>query len=636
MPVTYDEDSGIFLYDWLKELITYYGTGLSHFFVLHFNVHDHFLLNQKRVVTLEDYLYEIFVKKQGYELFLPYSLSSGFRQKSQQDREALRSTFRSLAVNEAGRTEGKTQDVEKVVRDYYSKVEKQVTPDNALPVIEKILRSPRSAEAKDSDPQGQGGKVVLIDFLEKLIPHERSDPEVLEMLQRIALDREIAETNNILICLTSELGMVDPALFSIGGRCHAIRIPMPEKDEKIHYFNLLKDRRDDAALSNLSDEFPDGIGSLCDLTTGFSLYDCDSLNRVVKYKALISGREDQSPEIDLEDVKQLKKEIIKKKSRDLLEEVEAERGFDAIGGLGKIKEYMKGLAEKLQSGNDSSKISLPKGILLAGPPGTGKTILAEALAKEGGLNMVRMGNIRGMYIGESERNLSHALDLIYDLRPVLVFVDEIDQAFGGRGLGATGDSGVGQRIFAKLLEYMGSDRYRGKIVWVAATNRPDILDEAMVRRFDRIIPVLLPNQAARQEIFVNMPNSLKNFSWAEQVNLMDAAQKTKGLTGSDIQIILTRAIEMADEFTPDDKAVIKNGNLAACIENFIHNHNESMYELQTLISMRFCNFKDMLPELDEVSDTVWEVITARLNGDNRPMEQRVSQLQQEVYVGKIS
>lgn len=647
--VSYDSEREMYRYPWLEEMTAYFRTRLSNFFVLHENIHDMFLWNKTDVVTLEDYLYKVFVnKKTGYDLFLTYAMSSGFRTKRASEQKLLTERLRHLASRESEKESPGKDRTDRILQDYLKRVDQPVRPIQALPVIERLLRGEADdAEQKDGAVNGQKDgprerkMVVLIHSLEKLIPNPdrgggQQNPEVLEMLQRIALDTEIRLTPNILIALTTDLSQVDPALFSVGNRCREIEIPLPGNQEKTLFLSQLAELDKDnlASLSPFSDDFSTtsqeggGIRTLSEITTGFSLRHLDTLNRLSKYRSYMDNQSFDNACMGFEDVRDMKREVIQEESRNLLQEVEATRGFEAIGGLEKIRSYLEGMAKTLREGTVAQKRSLPKGILLAGPPGTGKTILAEALAKAGQLNMVKMGDIRGEYVGQSERNLSRALHLIVELAPVLVFVDEIDQAIGGRSIGPSGDSGVNQRIFGKLLEYMGSDRYRGRIIWVAATNRPDVLDEAMVRRFDRIIPVLMPNQDARKRILEVMPKNLGGFRYEDRIDLDGAAENTEGLTGSDIQVILTRAVESADDYDEAGLAIITDDVLKRCIETFIHNHNEEMFELQSLISIRFCNFSDNLPDPRELPQNISEIVQARIKKDNNPIEMRIRELQQ--------
>src|SRR5262249_45544254 len=158
--------------------------------------------------------------------------------------------------------------------------------------------------------------------------------------------------------------------------------------------------------------------------------------------------------------------------------------------------------------------------------------------------LVRMGDVRSMWIGESERNLSHVLRLLLELEPVVVFVDEVDQALGARDRGFNGDSGVSARIFGRILNFMGKNEHRGRVLWIAATNRPDFLDEAMIRRFDRVFPFFVPGAAEREKILRVMPR-ITGCTYAPDIQLHGVGELTEGLTGSALEVIIRRAVEIA-------------------------------------------------------------------------------------------
>src|SRR3989344_4849740 len=193
-----------------------------------------------------------------------------------------------------------------------------------------------------------------------------------------------------------------------------------------------------------------------------------------------------------------KKRLIELLSGGLLEVKRPMWGREVIGGLDEHKRYIGEIINAMVSGDI---LAVPMGIMLLGAPGTGKTVFAEALAYEAGIQMLVMKNTRNMWVGSSERNLDFSLKLITAHEPALVFVDEIDQQYQARS--SVGDNtGVNQRMQAALFEFMSDTTYRGRVLWIAASNRPDLLDTAMKRegRFDEKIPFFPPNAEERAAI----------------------------------------------------------------------------------------------------------------------------------------
>lgn len=321
-----------------------------------------------------------------------------------------------------------------------------------------------------------------------------------------------------------------------------------------------------------------------------------------------------APTIRLDDIKEHKRRAIEEQSGGLLEIVDVKRGFDAIGGMTIVKEYLKTVSKRvLKSAHDSRYNHLiPRGIILAGPPGTGKTIIAESLALESNLNMVKLRNIRQQWVGASERNLNRAFEIIRALSPILVFVDEIDQAFGSRGLGGSNDAGTSERIFGQILEFIGDDRNRGRVIWVAATNRPDVIDAALLRRFDRIIPCLLPTPDEQLMILEALPKTIDMLRYEPQVEqliaersvqISDMLASKQGLvpTGAVIESIARRAVERAGDRQHDaaDDPAVSLEDLRTAIADYRSNANMTEYDYQSLLAIRACNFYSVMSVLPD-------------------------------------
>ncbi|HYO48878.1 MAG TPA: ATP-binding protein, partial [Chloroflexia bacterium] len=186
--------------------------------------------------------------------------------------------------------------------------------------------------------------------------------------------------------------------------------------------------------------------------------------------------------------------------------------------------------------------------------------------------------------------------VIVSLSPVVVFVDEIDQAIGQRDTGASGDSGTSARMFGRILEFMGSNEHRGDVVWIGATNRPDLLDAAMLRRFDRIVPMLMPGEKEREQIFKVMPRQIspeldQEAFYAPDADLGELARTTQGLTGAAIEMIVRRAREIADNDS------VTTTHLIEARRDFKPNHDQDTYDMQSMIALQQANFYSALPTI---------------------------------------
>ncbi len=219
--------------------------------------------------------------------------------------------------------------------------------------------------------------------------------------------------------------------------------------------------------------------------------------------------------------------------------------YDDIGGLEtQIQELREAVELPLTKPDAYKKVGIepPKGVLLVGPPGTGKTLLAKAVAHQTSATFIRLvgSELVQKYIGEGARLVRELFELARQKAPTIVFIDELD-AIGAKRLeiATSGDREVQRTLMQLLAELDGFEPLSG-VKLIAATNRPDILDEALLRpgRFDRIIEIPLPNHEARVEIF---KIHTKNMNISKKVDLKALAAKCEGATGADIRSICTEA-----------------------------------------------------------------------------------------------
>jgi len=187
------------------------------------------------------------------------------------------------------------------------------------------------------------------------------------------------------------------------------------------------------------------------------------------------------------DLVKLKKELVENDCNGLIEFIESSRTLDDIQGQDKVKAWLR-QDIKLWQQNDIA--AMPKGYLLCGPVGTGKTFMVECLAGEAGVPVVKFKNFRDKWVGSTEGNLERIFRLLQALGRCYVFVDEADQAIGRRDA-SSGDSGISGRIYSMLAEEMGSSTSRGKLVWILASSRPDLIEVDLKRpgRVDVKIPL---------------------------------------------------------------------------------------------------------------------------------------------------
>jgi len=294
--------------------------------------------------------------------------------------------------------------------------------------------------------------------------------------------------------------------------------------------------------------------------------------------------------ISFEFIKDKKHSVLKKEYGDVLEFIYPEIGFEDIGGMDKAKNYLlKNVIQPIKKG-DLRRV--PMGILLCGPSGTGKTLLVNALAKASGFNCVKidMARILGQYVGESERNFKKCLLGAQSQQPVIVFVDEIDTTFRR---GDSGDNGVSRNIFSEFLQFTSNTNNRGKVIFIAATNRPDLLDPALKRagRFDKKIPILLPELEERAEIFRIM---IGKYEFETDItDFTPFAEKTDNYTGAEIEIVVRKAYELANEYGTEG-AILTSEILEEAIERC--RPSTQQVQFMTMLAIEECDDKDLLPD----------------------------------------
>jgi len=397
------------------------------------------------------------------------------------------------------------------------------------------------------DAKKHAPAIIFIDEIDAIAP--KRDEVIGEVERRVVaqlltlMDGLENRGNVIVIAATNRPSAVDPALRRPGRFDREIEIPLPDKQGRLE---ILQIHTRNMPLSKDVD-----LEKLADMTHGYTGADLAALvreaamNALRRYLPKIDLNQDKIPpeilesmEVKMEDFINAFKEIVPSGLREIYIEVPEVRWSD-IGGLEDIKEELKEVVEyplKYPELYENSGIEPPKGILLFGPPGTGKTMLAKAVATESGANFiaVRGPEILSKWVGESEKAVREIFRRARQTAPCVIFFDEIDSIAPMRGFAH--DSGVTERIVNQLLAEMDGIQPLNRVVVIAATNRPDILDPALLRpgRFDRLIYVPPPDEKARLEILKIYVRSLPIDS---TVNLEELAKKLEGYTGADIEAL---------------------------------------------------------------------------------------------------
>jgi transitional endoplasmic reticulum ATPase len=535
---------------WTTQLHQTYTAGIAHSFILHFNVHD-----TQAGTTLEKYLSRLLIGDPAdplMKIVAFYDRAHGFSFASESMRREMIEVLNlgqdqdpmiaALSGNEGGEPELPSD------------------PAEALPLLDALLHTPDVA--------------VIIRNAETLVPESDigtmapADRDALVMMQSWGRDSQIASYGNMVVLLTENQASIHSQIRAASTKYESILIDIPSEEERKEYIDQIQPQTEFA--------WDMDSAALARSTAGLSLIHIkDIVLRAAQTGTL-------SPDLVRE-----RKESIIRSEYEVIEIMEPTAGWESIGGLQRIKDFFdRSVIRPIQQGN---RKRVPMGILMTGPAGTGKSIVAQAVAKESGINAVNLNlaRILGQYVGNSERNLEKALRAIKSLAPTIVFIDEIDQSVSR---GESGDSGVSSRIFKRLLEFMSDTDNRGKVVFLAATNRPDLMDAALRRpgRFDKKIPFLIPDESERREIFKVMCRKYISPDQYPTEIPPEAIANAEGWTGAEIEATTVKASEiMEDENLPAHAALIDATRRLS--------PSTADIEFMTMLAIKECNDLDLLP-----------------------------------------
>ena len=400
--------------------------------------------------------------------------------------------------------------------------------------------------------QQNSPSIIFIDELDAIAPKREEVTGEVErrvVAQLLALMDGLSGRGNVIVIgATNRPGALDPALRRPGRFDREIEIGVPDKQGRYEILQIHTRGMPLAGDVNLK--------KLAEMTHGYTGADLAALCRETAMKALrrylpqINLEEERVPpsvlekmEVKMEDFFNAYKEITPTAMREVYIEVPTVHWED-IGGLEEVKKELREAVEWPLKNPEIFKrlgIKPPKGILLYGPPGCGKTLLARAVATESEANFITIKGpeVFSKWVGESEKAIREVFRKARMAAPAVIFFDEIDSLVPRRGLGFA-DSGVTERVISQLLTEMDGIVTLEDIVVIAATNRPDIVDPAVLRpgRFDRLIYVPEPDEKSRLEIFKIYT---KNMPLAGDVDLKKLAEMTKNYSGADIEALCREA-----------------------------------------------------------------------------------------------
>lgn len=406
-------------------------------------------------------------------------------------------------------------------------------------------------EAEENAPS-----IIFIDEIDAIAP--KREEVVGEVERRVVaqllslMDGMESRGNVIVIAATNRVNSLDEALRRPGRFDREIEIGVPDKDGRKEILQIHTRGMPFAKDMDL-DYF-------ANITHGFVGADLTALAKESAMKALrrylpeINLQEETIPESVLE-----KMEVTRKDFEDALKEIQPSAlrevmveipnvKWEDIGALEDVKAELKQAVEwplKHPKAFEEMGIRAPRGVLLYGPPGTGKTLLAKAIATESQANFISIKGpeLISKWVGESEKGVRQVFKKARQVAPVVVFFDEIDAIASIRGGGA-GDSGVSERMVNQLLTELDGAETLKDVVFIAATNRPDLIDPGLMRpgRIDKVIEVKVPDERAREAI---LKVHTRGVPLAKGISLSELAKRTPGFSGADLNNLVREAAMLA-------------------------------------------------------------------------------------------
>jgi ATP-dependent 26S proteasome regulatory subunit len=539
---------------WAAELSELYFSGSTSLFVVHGNVHDLVPLCADGSIYggASDFLAEQVFGR--WDLVLYYDLARGLRAFAGRDGVRLKEMV--VRANE------KVGDLALARKD----------PSTAFALLDRFVQNNIMAGEESISA------AILIDHASFLLPSGepgRLSPAASQQVVTLlnwAASPHVKRLNMAIILMDESAAALSERVTS-NPYVASIEVAMPEEAARAKFLHYALEGRDLHVASDYSEP------ELARLTAGISYVDIN---------VLIQSAFESAHRLDAARMRGLKKELIERQCRGLLEFMEPKWNTDVLVGHAAVKQRLREDAQLLQRGDTET---LPMGYLVCGPVGTGKTFLAQCMAGEMGAPCLVLKNFRSKYVGETEGNLERVLGVLRAMGPVVVVIDEADAALGNRE--QEGDSGTSSRVFSLIAAQMGDTRYRGKILWMLLTSRPDLLPIDLKRqgRAEVHIPLFYPT--LKSEMQAMFQATAKKAGIRLTPEDVPDVPLTGRLSGADIEGIVTRAARRGR--LRGDAGIGKDA-LQREIEGFLPSLDGLEKEMQEIAAMLECTDVEFLPE----------------------------------------
>lgn len=542
---------------WAAKLAELYFSGTTSMFVIHGNTFDVVRAAPEpdtRYIGLADFLAEQLFGR--WDLVIHYDLARGLRCAAGSNGKRL-----TEMVQTAAKWIG---DLRALPRD----------PTKGLAALDLLVQKIVMAE-----PDDRIRVAILIDHVGYVAPAGTNlglaEQTHLVTLLNWAQSPYVKRLNIAFVLIDPRLSAVAERL-TTNPHVASIEVPLPDEAQRASFLGA-QVKASGKDLATVSDY---GVPELAKLTAGIGLTDLEVLIR-----SAIEGNRRLDPKY----FRELKKRLIERQAQGMLEFVEPRWALDIVVGHEAAKKRLLDDAMLIRQGELDT---VPMGYLFCGPVGTGKTFLATCVAGSIGIPAVVLKNFRSKYVGETEGNLERVLGVMRSMGPVVVIVDEADAMLGDRDQG--GDSGVGARVFGLIAAQMGDTAYRGKIIWMLLTARPDLLPIDLKRqgRAEVHVPLFYPVEDAElRHMLVTMAK--KAGTSLDEADLPGDIPHKGNLSGADIEGIIGRAYRAS--LLAGSRAITKDA-LGAALAGFMPSTQTLEREAQELAAIIECTDVEFLPQ----------------------------------------
>ncbi len=550
--------------EWASEVISSYESGAAGCFVLHGNVNDRQLVPSGKVASLggiQEFVMEVLLPR--FDVVLSYDPGQGLR------------------VERGGEAFSKWPTVK-------DGLDLPDDPLLAVRVITHYFKYCKNLQAVGAESPKVAVVIEQAHLICPSLPHSHNHDlnAMASILRSWAADMRLQEHGQAAFLISENLNGLHP-LVARSPRISAIEVPLPSSEDLTMALEILSTRCA-TALVQFRDDFSWPAGRLAGSTLS-------------SVEVLLLRREHAKKPLEEVDLSDLKRALVERDCGGLIDFIEPDRDFDKVVGLEGVKTWLR---QDIALWKKDYLEAMPMGYLFCGPVGTGKTYLVECLAGEAGVPVVTLKNFRDRWVGSTEENLEKIFSLLHALGRCIVFIDEADQALGRRASGS-GDSGVSSRVYSMMAKEMSDTRNRGKILWVLASSRPDLIEVDLKRpgRIDVKIP-LFPCVNAEEGW-----NLLRALSRGRGVNLADGAELDESMGepllnlipelltpgGAEAVAVKAQRLMITDELTAEE-------SMRRCLESYLPPVSPVVIRSQIQLAVDEASDRSFIPAVFGSSD----------------------------------